>query len=232
MGKEAVNRYRGLARCKLENYLPYSLIPILFQGEKQPMNLELWHNVGTYLRSNSVGGAAIYLESQLRATASNRFMSLADLHFTNSPGEVLRHINKFITICKRQFDVRAVYLEMNGFDINYDHWYFDAFAYEENLDDFEDLDWLSDWSSPDFNPFTLTGLEQTQDDFRWYMENKIYDVKTHTAEAEFATLLVMVRFLQLVQLSLDAGKLATAVPVFATAHDFDLLGRFTPKHVK
>ena len=120
---------------------------------------------------------------------------------------------------------------MNGFDINYDRWYFDSFAYTDYSDDPDDLDWLCDWASPDWNQITLTGLEQTQDDFRWYMENKVYEIKTHDTEKEIATLLVMLRFVQLIQSALNTGTLTSSIPLLATAHDFDMFGRFTPKHV-
>lgn len=193
------------------------------------MNIEIWQSVDTYLRSNDIAGAAADLESRLRATTTDRFSSLADSHFTNSPHEVLAHINDFIAECKTQFDVRAIYLEMNGFDINYERWYFDSFAYTEYSDDPDELEWLCDWTSPNWDHFTLAGLEKTQGDFRWYTENKIYENKTHYAEKELATLLVMVRFVQLIQSSLNAGALQCSVPLLATAHDFDILGRFTPK---
>jgi len=146
------------------------------------VNVELWQTVDTYLRSNDVDGVATDLELRLRAIATDRFASLPDSHFTNSPIAVLQHIKSLVTACQTQFDVRAVYLEMNGFDINYDRWHFDSFAYTEYSDEPEDMDWLCDWTSPDWEQFALTGLEQTQEDFRWYMENKIYERKTHDAE--------------------------------------------------
>lgn len=195
------------------------------------MNVDLWQTVDTYLRSNDVNGAAADLESRLRATATDRFASLADSHFTNSPCNLLAHINDFLAACQSQFDVRSAYLEMNGFDINYDRWYFDSFAYADYSGDPNDLDWLCDWTSPNWNQFTLNGLEQTQDDFRWYMENKIYKNKTHDTEKEIATLLVMLRFVQLVHSSLDAGTLILPVPLLATAHDFEMFGRFEPPDV-
>ncbi|MBN1910992.1 MAG: hypothetical protein JW818_14700 [Pirellulales bacterium] len=194
------------------------------------MNVELWQTVDTYLRANDVDGAATYLESRLR-DATDRFSSLADMQFTNLPHDVLAHINGFLTACQDEFDVRAVYLEMNGFDINYDRWYFDSFAYTKYSDDPDDLDWLCDWSSPNWVQLTLNGLEQTQEDFRWFMENKIFENKTHDEEKEYATLLVMVRFVQLIRSSLDAGALQCSVPLLATAHDFDVLGRFVPHNV-
>lgn len=191
------------------------------------MNVDLWRTVDSFLRSDDIDGASADLESRLRATASNRFRSLVDSHFTNSPRAVFAHFSEFVTACQGQFDVRAIYLEMNGFDINYDRWYFDSFAYAEYSDDPQDIDWLCDWNSPDWKQFTLTGLEQTQDDFRWYMENKIYDKKTYDAEKEIATLLVMVRFVQLVRTALKIGTFNAPLPLLATAHDFDIFGRFT-----
>ncbi len=196
------------------------------------MNVNLWKTVDTYLRSNNVDAAAADLESRLRAAASDRVASLADSHFTNPPRDVLGHIKDFISACQSRFEVRAIYLEMNGFDINYDRWYFDSFAYTKYSDDLEDMDWLCDWASPDSDQFTLTGLEQTQDDFRWYMEKKIYDCKTHDAEKEIATLLVMVRFVQLISWSLNTGTLTHSIPLIATAHDFDIFGRFSPQSVE
>lgn len=192
------------------------------------MNVDLWQSVDTYLRANDIAGAASHLESLLRSEGSDRFTSLADTTFTNPAASVHKHINAFLTACSSQFELRAAYLEMNGFDINYDRWYFDSFGYADFSDDPDDVDWLCNWNSPDWETFTLTGLEQTQDDFRWYMENKVWERKTHETAKDIAVLLVMVRFLQLVQSALSSGSLAASVPILATAHDFDMFGRFKP----
>ncbi len=58
------------------------------------------------------------------------------------------------------------------------------------------------------------------------MENEIYKQGTHEAAQEIATLLVMVRFVQLIKSALATGPLSRSVPVLATAHDFDIVGRF------
>ncbi len=190
------------------------------------MNVDLWQTVAAYLHSNDIDGAAANLELQLRDAASDRFVSLINSNFTNSPHDVFAYIKEFIAACQTDFDVRAVYLEMNGFDINYDRWYFDLFAYTEYSEDQEDFDWLCDWLSPDWDQLTLTGLEDTQDDFRWYMESKIYEKKTYDVEIDIATLLVMVRFLQLISSALNTGAEFSPIPLLATAHDFDIFGRF------
>jgi hypothetical protein len=189
------------------------------------MNIELWQTVDRFFRNNDVASAASYLESLLRADCSDRFVSLAEKHFTNTPQSVLEHVNAFINGCGEEFDVMSVYLEMNGFDINYDRWYFDSFGYSEYAEDPDDLEWLCNWSSPEWPQLTLTGLEDIQGDFRWYMENEVYE-KGYEIVKEVAVLLVMVRFAQLVEAAIRSGDLAKNIPVLATAHDFDIVGRW------
>lgn len=193
------------------------------------MKLGHWETVGLYLYSNDIEGAAAFLESRLGEIAKDRFSSLPKFQFTNSPSEVFQHLKLFVEKCQLQFDVEAIYLEMNGFDINYARWYFDSFAYEKAGDDPDDTDWLCDWSSPDWKEFTLNGLEAVQDDFCWYVENDIYKVDSYKPVRELAILLVMVRFLQLIRDSLETGSLDKAIKVIATAHDFDMFGRFITK---
>jgi hypothetical protein len=193
------------------------------------MNVDLWQTVNRFFRKNDVAGAASHLESLLRVHSPDRFTSLTEKHFTNAPNVVLDHLNAFIDRCGENFNVAAVYVEMNGFDINYDRWYFDSFGYTQYVNDPDDLDWLSDWSSPQWGDLTLTGLEDVQKDFRWYTENRTYKAKTGDTVVELAILLVMVRFVQLIETALGSGRLAKPVPVLATAHDFDILGRFIPQ---
>lgn len=188
----------------------------------------LWNSVAQFFERNDVQVAALHLEAHLRAQKSERFSTLADLRFRNDPNDVLAYVNEFIAECSSFFNVESVYLEMNGFDINFDRWYFDLFAYTEYVSDPDDLDWLCEWSSPDWEPLTLIGMEEIQEEFRWYMENEAWRQKEHKATEEIATLLVMVRFVQLVSEALQSGPLTKPVPVLATAHDFDILARFTP----
>jgi hypothetical protein len=192
------------------------------------MNISVWQEIDNYFRNGKISEAGDYLESLLRAEQSNRFVSLCHLRFTNSHESIVRHVESLMELCIPRFPVRAVYVEMNGFDINYDRWYFDSFAYDNYESDPDDLEWLCEWKSPEFPQFTLTGLEEVQNDFRWYMQNDIYNKHTHEMAQEYAVLLVMTRFVQLIGESLAAHPVLVPVPVLATAHDFDILGRFEP----
>ncbi|MEN0110744.1 MAG: hypothetical protein AAF805_08465 [Planctomycetota bacterium] len=187
-----------------------------------------WQAVRAHLQNNDVAAAARYLESEFSVTPDDRFVFVAHHQFINSPTEVLAYINAFVEACSEKFDLKAVYLEMNGFAINPDRWYFEPFGYGTYDDDPDELDWLCDWLSPQWPSKTLVGLGKTQSDFRWYSAERVWKTRTHERVHGLAELLVMVRFVQLVQSSLKCGRLAKPVPVLATAHDFDILGRFLP----
>lgn len=190
------------------------------------MNWEFEERVASCFRSGEIAAASEFLEKQLKAFPVQRFASLSRLSFTNLPAGLLSQINAFIELCGQQFDVQAVYLEMNGFDINYSRWFFDFFAYSTYSAGDDDLDWLCDWQSPEWPSCTLTGLEEIQVDYRWYNENKKYKEAPYVEVVEIANLLVMVRFVQLIEETLNSGPLVKEVPLLVTAHDFDTIARF------
>ena len=117
---------------------------------------------------------------------------------------------------------------MNGFDINPDRWYFDFFAYTEYGSDPDDLEWLCDWESPTWKDVTLEGLEAVQADFDWYHSNEIWNDKTFESAYDVSLLLVMCKYVALIESSLRSGARTKSIPVLATAHDFDIVGRFPP----
>jgi hypothetical protein len=187
----------------------------------------LWGAVDSRLLALDVCGADQMLDSLLCEQPGSRFKGLVGRHFTNQPSSVLGTINGFIRTCGDDFEIKAVYLEMNGFDINWDRWYFDCFGYSQYVDDPVDTDWLCDWQSGEWPQVTLTGLEAVQADFEWYHTQEVWRDEAVEPLYEVATLSVMVKFVQLIQEALRSGALVRPVPVLATAHEFDMFGRFT-----
>jgi hypothetical protein len=190
------------------------------------MNTKLWKAVAKRFIASDIEGAIRYLEALLAKEKSDQFKKTLGLQFSNSPQSVLSEINRFIRHCDKSFDLQAVYLEMNGFDINYDRWYFDLFGYDSYKDDPDDIDWLSRWRSEDWRQTTLKGLGAVQKEFQRYDEKEIWKDKKHEKAHELTVLLVMAKFVFLIQSALGSGELAKPVPVLATAHDFDIIGRF------
>ena len=190
------------------------------------MALDLWKTVGDKFRKSDIDGAITWLETLLVKEKVDRFQGLIGKKFSNSPKSILGALNKFILASVKEIDVKAVYLEMNGFDINPDRWRFDFFGYEQYEPNPDDLDWLSDWQSEDDPKITLKGLEKVQADFKWYHANEIWNDKKYKQAYQIALLLVMCKFVALIESALQAGKRAKPIPVLATAHDFDIVGRF------
>jgi hypothetical protein len=190
------------------------------------MNIELWQKINSYVVNNQIDEAIKDLESSLASVESDRFKSLIGSEFKNSDIEIANEISKFISACEETFEVKSIYLEMNGFDINPDRWYFDLFAYDKYEEDEDELDWLSEWNSESWPEVTLIGLEEAQKDYNWYSNKSGYkDSMAQEAEG-YAMLLVMVKFAYLIQKAIKTGKIEKQIPILATAHDFDIIPRF------
>jgi hypothetical protein len=192
-----------------------------------PMEMRLWNAVDRRFRKSDITGAIKFLEERLAKEKVARFKGLLGNGFSNTPASILLAINKFIDASSKKFAVKAVYLEMNGFDINPDRWYFDCFGYSKYGAAPRDLEWLCEWqSSADWPQVTLKGLEPVQADFKWYHAKEMWKDKAYERAYELSVLLVMAKFVSLIQLALAAGPRSKPLPVLATAHDFDILGRF------
>ena len=189
------------------------------------MNVEIWERVGAFVGAGQLDFAAQFLESTLITCTSQRFRGLIGHSFSNSPSEIAKAIDSFVRECGKTFDVQAIYLEMNGFDINPDRWYFDFFGYTKFSDDPNDLGWLGDWVSDDWPAVTLTGFEAVQSDFDWYSNHQGYKDPLAKEAAECATLLVMIRYVSLIEAAVKASSIQKGLPIFATAHDFDIVAR-------
>jgi hypothetical protein len=190
------------------------------------MQKRLWNAVACRFRKLDINGAIKFLEERLAKEKVARFKGLLGNRFTNAPGRVLSEINKFIDECSGKFSIKAVYLEMNGFDINPNRWYFDSFGYAKYETDPNNLEWLCKWQSPEWRQVTLKGLEAVQADFKWYHAEEIWENKKFDRAYELAVLLVMCKYVSLIESALAAGTRSKPIPVLATAHDFDILGRF------
>jgi hypothetical protein len=148
--------------------------------------------------------------------------------FTNDPSQIAEKINEFISFCESDFEVRSIYIETNEFDCNPDRWYFLCFAYDTYEGDVDDLVWLENWNSEDWQEITLEGLEDVQNEFDWYSNNSGYTDPLAEEASEYASLLVMCKFAQLIGEAVATGKIKKAIPILATGHDFDIIPRFLP----
>ncbi|KPL77666.1 hypothetical protein ADN00_08725 [Ornatilinea apprima] len=188
------------------------------------MNIEIWNEVDK--RIQNPNEACQFIGKLMENSKDKTFNGLITANFTNTPSEIQNAINKFIYECNKTFELKAIYLEMNGFDINPSRWFFDLFGYEALPEDDSDLDWLSDWQSPDFPDVTLKGLESIQELFKQYNQEKAdlnLDKPNQVLKNnhELATLMVMAKFCKLIDESLHNTHLG--LHIYATAHDFEII---------
>lgn len=174
------------------------------------------------LRAGDLAGCEKVACEALRALSKSPFQIAADLNITNDPNEAARHFDDFYRVESERLVVRAIYTEMNGFDINPDRWYCDLFAYTADglIDDF---DWLSDWQSEPFKEYTITGLEKLQ---AVYASSAFHDPENEDA-CYLSDLVVVTKFQHFMQRAKERMT-ALNVPLYVTAHDLDYIARLSP----
>lgn len=148
------------------------------------------------------------------------FHIAAKLEISNDPAEAARHFDNFYRVESKRIAVKAVYTEMNGFDINPGHWHCDLFAYTSD-DGLDDPDWLSDWQSEDFEAYPITGLEPLQ---------KVYAGKASSAFSDardVCSVVVVAKFQSFMQRAAKKMR-SLRVPLYVTAHDYDYIARIVP----
>jgi hypothetical protein len=183
------------------------------------MNFEVWGEVNK--RIQNPDEACNFIIKLMKDCEDKTFNSLITLDFTNSLVQIQNSISAFYSKCNKLFNVKAIYLEMNGFDINPNRWFFDFFGYDNLHQDGDSLDWLADWQSPDYPSVTLTGLESIQNLYSNYMSKKLYRDDNKKFDEELATLLVMAKFCKLIAESTNDINLG--IDIYTTAHDFDII---------
>lgn len=187
----------------------------------------MWQRVKAYLSKGQIDEAINDLESVLLSCKSDRFKSLIGSEFINNKTKIADEINKFIIFCEKSFEVKAVYLEMNGYSINPDRWYFDLFAYDtyEKVED-DDLYWLAEWKSEDWPEITLKGMEKAQQDFDWYVYMDGHKDDLAKEASEYAELLVECKFAKLIEQTISTGTIQKKIPILAAAHDTNYISIF------
>lgn len=174
------------------------------------------------LRAGGLVGCESDAVNALRALPSTPFHIAGDLSIANDPADAAAHFDRFWRREKKSIVIKAVYTEMNGFDINPDRWFCSLFAYTEDggLDDF---DWLSDWQSSGFEDYTIRGLEPLQAVYA----SKAFSDPRNSDAADMASLVVVAKFQRFMQRAADQMT-AVRAPLYVTAHDYDYIARLLP----
>lgn len=174
------------------------------------------------LRAGDLVGCESQVIETLLSLPASPFHIAAQFDIANDPSGIANHFNQFIATETPRFGIKAIYAEMNGFDINPDRWHCDLFTYDADGGE-DDYDWLSDWQSEYFPGYTIKGLEDLQS---VYASDAFHEKKYRDA-ASLAGLVVVAKFQRFIQ---AASTLMTQAgsPLYATAHDYDYIARIAP----
>ncbi len=167
------------------------------------------------------------LEQALAALSNSPFLVVLGLDFLHLTDDAAAYLVDLYREASREFAVQAIYVEMNGFDINPDDWHCDGFAFKTAGDQW-DIDWLALWDAQSTTSFELTGMEPLQKAYSVYgpspdrtlLEDLVLELTDH---------LVNARFMQLIAAAHESAKRAcpalSGLPVLSTAHDWPTVHR-------
>lgn len=203
------------------------------------MNFELADKLYVLLEGKKLDEAIEMAENELREIPITDFHKILDRNLLHLTTDLSKHIKAFDkstrdVLEKKQGFIKnflgsgkeikpaAYYCEMNGFTINYDRWYIDLFSFEKYS--LTDWDWLSKFYDSTANDLTITGFEDIQKIFEDVHENNKFDEPNIYKSYDVCELLVILRLQELFQETYKATKDEwAAIPMFVTAHDYDLI---------
>lgn len=187
------------------------------------MNFELWTKIDQLINEKKSLEAISYLTQKLQLSKDTIFSPAITDDFLNNEQELLKSLETFIQEDCVVNEIKAIYVEMNGFDINPDKWFFNFFGYKAFETDLDDLDWICEWDWESDSYVVLTGMERTQKAFETFINSP--EIQNSEEEnKEICLLLVLTKFINLFERTLKKSALPEQYNFFYTAHDFDTLG--------
>ncbi|WP_440134832.1 hypothetical protein [Chitinophaga sancti] len=159
---------------------------------------------------------------QLPASGFQYIIGKDLLHLT---GPLTAYFNYFYTVMTEdeELEVKALYLEMNSFTIQYDQWFLHLLAYE-SLAHHDNPDWLADFSGEAQKRLNITGFEALQETNKQYMQTEGYrdDQLRQACELQEYLIILRLQELALKTVRTNKGKAPWAnIPVLVGAHDYE-----------
>ena len=105
------------------------------------MNFDFAEQINPYLEKHDYTKAISIAERALKNIPTEEFNSIIDQSLVHQAGSMAIWIDGFHITVSKGIELKALYFEMNEFDINTDTWYIDGFAFGEDGGlDLEDMD--------------------------------------------------------------------------------------------
>lgn len=185
----------------------------------------LAEDVRRWIAEGDLDGACERLAGMLHDTGVDGFTRAARDGFGNPLDEVRGWLQRCAGLLNDQEgDYPALYVEMNGYTINPDHWHAGLEAWMAPIDEFETMDgWPADIPLHYREDLTLRGWASMQGSFERYVGPHAPRSADVEAAVGLADLLVHVAFLRLMRDAWAVGPIdGITVPLAVTTHDVDL----------
>ena len=196
------------------------------------MNFEYARLINPLLENRDFAQAIQLAESKLKEIEATDFHHILGRAFTNPAGDLAQWIDNFYQEVSKKIEVKALYFEMNEFDINTSLWYIDGIAYGKDGGlDLENMSWLADCNRDTMtaDEFVLTGLESLQDSFEAIEEKEENDQWTGMMQdaRDWCEQIIIARFMELMQQARHTANLQKMkwadVPLYCTEHAYDMI---------
>lgn len=191
-----------------------------------PENFDLYLEVQGRVTADTLDEVIDEVRGRLASAGDSPFSEAAASSFTNPLEEVHGWLTNSAAEMAAKTDLKCLYAEMNGFDINTDRWFSDLFGYATEIDYTRAYELPYDLANSGGMASTLTliGMESMQRAFEWWRENE--DLWATNADSEtLAQLLVECRFIELLRNACSLGPLQPDVPLAAGAHESGMIIR-------
>jgi hypothetical protein len=188
---------------------------VVADDPSMPIGRRISLRVSPLLQRSAFAEAETALLQLLKELPPTPYHVIANLDVTTSAEDCAKYFDEFLIRARREQAVKAVYTEMNGFTINPDLWFCDAFAISVHGGT-DNLDWLDDFGASTDKSLVITGLEPLQ---AAYAARQGSSSSSEEKDADIvAGSLVIVKFQRLLQNALPLMK-QLKCPLYATAHD-------------
>jgi hypothetical protein len=190
---------------------------VIEENASMPLERRMSLRIMPLLHRGAIAEAEATLVSWLAAEPASPYHIIADLRITNDPLDCARYFDAFHEKASGEGPPTVVYTEMNGFTVNPDLWFCDAFGFPFQGDT-ESFDWLGSFHASTDEHYVIDGLEDLQRVFLEDMESG-RNRHQHANARYLAVALVIVKFQRLMQ-SARAHMKQLKGSLLASAHDY------------
>jgi hypothetical protein len=194
------------------------------------MNFEFAEQIIPDLEKLHFDKALQKAEKELKKIHATDFHEVLDKPLTDQANDLAAWVENFYQVASKKMKIKALYFEMNEFDINTDLWYIDSFAYGKDGGlDLDDMEWLVDFETDSQTEtgtvFRIEGYERLQAAFET-IELKNDNVQN---ARDWCEQIIIARFMELMRTAHLIAKKQNlkwaTVPVYFTEHEYDFIVR-------